>query len=62
MNDEFEKLNNRFIEINKKRNITPWWCVIERIKIYNERRKLEKAFDECTGKFMQHMLGKIIGR
>jgi len=58
--EELEVLISRLDEINKKRKITPWWRVIERIKIYNERQKLEKALDECKVRLMQRMLGRII--
>ncbi len=57
--EELEVLISRLDATKKKWKITPWWRVIERIKIYNERRKLGKALDEFNGKLMQRMLGRI---
>jgi len=56
--EELEVLTGRFDEINKKRKITPWWRVIERIKntrhvdveklrvLVKENERLEKEIEE----------------
>jgi hypothetical protein len=61
MRTELDILIQRLDNINKKRKITPWWHVIERFKIYNERQKVEKTLSEAKIKLMQSVLNKLFG-